>query len=152
MDYEAIGWLALQLYSPANSSLLQQAEISFAIWDIFPESNNYSTESVYSWLNGATYGTDTEDGVTGSQLYGDVLTEVAAARTNAPSFNLSTLTIYSPDGTGTVNGTAYGTPQEFITVQTPEASSLANLAVDLLLLAGAVFFACRRRLTSGLSN
>ena len=73
---------------------------------------------------------------------------LAANAASLPLSDFSNILIYTP--AGTPKGYS-GPPQEFIVV-TPEASSLANLAVDLLSLAGAVFFVRRRRLPSGLSN
>ncbi len=154
-DYEEIGWLALQLYSPANSSY--QAAISFAIWDIFGSNapvagtGTADSETVANWVGaGSSFFSDSN-----ATDKNTVMGWVNLAEANASSYDLSILTVYSPvSGSASCGGGNCSTtpPQEFVSVQTPETSSLANLAVDLLLLAGAVFVIRRRRLTSGLSN
>jgi len=133
-EYDAIAYLALLL---PGASFDNQALYSFAIWDIFDDSG------VYSWLEG--YGATGNNG-----FYSHVQTEVNTAEAFASVGERSILTIYEPtDYSG--HGSS-GSPQEFVSVQTPEASSLANLAVDLLLLAGAVFVVRRRQLASRLAN
>jgi len=156
MDYEEIGWLVTQL-SAANS-LLEQAAISYAIWDIFEPG------PVKTWLT-VNYGTVTQDNVTGGKFYADGVdtngvtywVTHAGLAAAAGDFNLSNLTIYSPDTTtstsldANVNGTPCSSsntacsdtpPQEFVT--TPEASAPIMLAFDLLALFGVVSLVRRR--------
>jgi len=140
-DYDAIAYLAQQLLTLPQGDQADQALDSFAIWDIFDDTgvNTWLTVD-YASSGGAAFYTKVNNAATSA---------LNAALTAPVQGDRSILTIYTP--TGTPNGYS-GPPQQFVTVSTPEASSLANLAVDLLLLAGAVFFVCRRRLTSGLSN
>jgi hypothetical protein len=133
LDYEAAALLASELLAPSilNDSAngyYWAGVYSYAIWTIF------DTNAIDGW-----------GGTTPMSSASDIEKVQAAAFTAVESGTGVSFSIYTP----TPNS---GASQEFIVVNTPEASSLANLAVDLLLLAGAVFFVRRRRLTSGLSN
>jgi hypothetical protein len=128
-QYQEIGYLAQQL---PGANLDQQAALSFAIWDIFADS------AVKAWLH--TYGADT--------FYtNEVLADVLDAQATKGTFNLSNLTVYTPEAnSGMCGGSSCSsaTPQEFVSISAPEAPAPAILAFDLLGLLGVVFFVRRR--------
>jgi len=129
--YDAIGWLALQLMG--TNDITQRGYISFAIWDIF------SDTQVYNWLY-------TRGGTSGQNPFYDQMLSTWVAPAMHKSGYASLLTVYSPDGVGTCGTSTCGTPQEFVTVRTSEASAPIILAFDLLALVGAVFLVRRRSL------
>lgn len=126
--YGEVAWLSEQLLANSSNALLQ-GQISYAIWSVFEGG------AVTSWLN--TYGdTTTEAGVT---------YWLAQAAANVPGpgsgSTFSNVTVYTPSPSG-----APGTPgqaQEFLVVNTAEASTIANLAIDFLAF-GALLFVFRR--------
>jgi len=133
-EYTAAALLAEELVNnlnvPTASNSILVGEYSYAIWTIFEPGaiNGYEGQLTNSTYQGVINGLRT--------------TALTEAYDGATPYD--TVSIYTPNPTSA--------SQEFLVVNTPEASSLANLAVDLLLLAGAVFVVRRRRLTSGLSN
>src|SRR5580698_9028701 len=120
--YDALAWLAIKLVglSASDPTLsADEAAYSYAIWTIFDPSaiNDY----------------------VGNQMTVDTLiTEAFAA-----NYSGAGVTVWTPDPN---KGPGNGGPQEFLTVQTPEAPSLANLAFDLTALLGAIFLMRRRML------
>jgi hypothetical protein len=126
--YGEVAWLSEQLLANESNSLLQ-GQISYAIWSVFEGS------AVTSWLN-AWGDTTTEAGV--AYWLGQ-----AAANVPGPGSGstFSNVTVYTPSPSG-LPGTP-GQAQEFLVVGTPEASSVANLAVDFLAF-GALLFVFRR--------
>lgn len=110
-DYDAVANLATQLLSvPASSE--QAVILSFAIWDIFDPSG------VQAWLANPSNGGDPL-GVSGLAL-ADANAALSASYTPG---EYSNVTIYT---------STTGTPQEFISVTTPEASTPILMAIDLL--------------------
>ena len=110
-DYDAVANLATQLLSvPASSE--QAIILSFAIWDIF-----YPT-GVQAWLANPSNG-------------GDPLGVSALALADA---NAALNAIYTPGEYSNViiYSSTTGTPQEFISVTAPEASTPVLMAIDLL--------------------
>lgn len=109
-DYNAIAWLANQLLLPLNiSNVTEQAEYSFAIWDI---------------MDGAMTDPDPTD------PEGDVATLVADAYSAVNGgYQGTNVTVYSPSPN---LGVGSNVSQEFLVVSTPEASTPVLLAVDLL--------------------
>jgi hypothetical protein len=113
--YGEVAWLSEQLYSnPSNAGA-----ISYAIWAVFDSSG------VAGWLN--SYGdTTTYNAVFGS---GGYLAQAAAAVPGPGSgSSFSNVLVYTPVANSQSEG---GRPQEFLVV-TPEAPSMANLAVDFM--------------------
>lgn len=119
--YDAVAALATALLGVSSSST-QAAIYSFAIWDIFDNAG------VNSWPG--------LDSSFLAQVNADALNALEATYTSGEFSNVS---IYS---------STVGSPQEFISVgsvSTPEASSPAILAVDLLAL-GLIVLLFRHRL------
>jgi hypothetical protein len=136
--YGEVAWLSEQLLqNPSNAGA-----ISYAIWSVFEGG------AVKSWLN--AYG----DTTTYNAVFGTIATtgnngllaQAAAAVPNAAaSSNFSNVTVYTPDPSCRP-GTC-GQAQEFLVVNkvtTPEASTVANLAVDFAAF-GALLFVFRRK-------
>jgi hypothetical protein len=110
-DYDAVANLATQLLSiPASSE--QAVILSFAIWDIFDRSG------VQAWLANPSNGGDPL-GVSALAL-ADANAALSASYTPGEYANV---VIYS---------STTGTPQEFVSVTAPEASTPVLMAVDLL--------------------
>ena len=124
--YDAVAWLANQLITTGNyADQIQAAELSFAMWTIFdPGAINYVTGV------GA---------LTQSQVENQVVADIRSAFSDG-TYTGPTVTVWTP--TSWVGDPSR--PQEFLTVQTPEAPVLANLAVDLGALLGAIFVLHRR--------
>jgi hypothetical protein len=124
-DYDAVANLATQLVS-VNPSSEEAVVLSYAIWDIFDPSG------VSAWLS--TYGDP--EGIS-------ALASAAANAALAGSYSAdeySNVTIYT---------STTGTPQEFVSVgagpmATPEASTIEQLAFDLLAI-GVIVLLFRRR-------
>jgi len=139
--YDEIAYLTLML---AGENATDRALTSFAIWDVFASAPSQAKDSaaaptVQQWF--ASH--PDSNGPTLAQ----VQSLVASARLNAALGERSLLTIYSsPIGDVTCGGSACptATPQELVTVRTPEASVPAFLAFNLALL-GVVFFVLRVR-------
>jgi hypothetical protein len=130
-DYNAVAWLADELMTGgAYNDPIQASELSFAIWTIFDPSAIDDVTGI------------TADGETLSQA--QVQTAVNNDITHALSLGTytgPTATVWTP----TNWAGDPGRPQEFVTVATPEASTLANLGVDLLALLVALFVLRRYR-------
>lgn len=110
-DYNAVANLATQLLSvPASSE--QAVILSFAIWDIFDPTG------VQAWLANPSNGGDPL-GISSLAL-SDANAALGAKYTAG---EYSNVTIYT---------STTGTPQEFVSVTAPEASTPVLLAVDLL--------------------
>jgi hypothetical protein len=110
-DYDAVANLATQLLSvPASSE--QAIILSFAIWDIFDPTG------VQAWLANPSNG-------------GDPLGVSALALADA---NAALSATYTPGEYSNViiYSSTTGTPQEFISVTAPEASTPVLMAIDLL--------------------
>lgn len=136
--YNELAWLGAQLLaSPKNEN--QQAEISFAMWQLTYGANGTSEEdpSPFTFLD--DYGTSTQ--ITGAQGY---LCEAGGTSEQGCSmYKGSTEANYNSAGweiLTPVPGSQdkeYSTPQEFMTY-VPESSQYAILGADLLLFATAV--------------
>lgn len=120
--YDALAWLAVNLVglSPSDPTLsADEAAYSYAIWTIFDPS------AISDYV--------------GNPLTVDsLITEAFAA-----NYSGAGVTVWTPDPN---KGPGNGGPQEFLTVQTPEAPSLANLAFDLTALLAGLFLVRRRML------
>lgn len=144
-EYLEASWLAEQLLNPTSAvtSVVNaddnggdlRGDISFAIWTIFDAAaiNGYGGNSLTTSQVNAVNGLIS---VASTAVVGDTLSQ------------FSNVTIYTAiPGSATNCGGGpcpANSPQEFLTVQTPEAPVLANLGVDFSLLLGA-FFVIRRR-------
>lgn len=129
--YEEVAWLSQQLITGVPSlTAYQQQVYSYAIWSVF-DANGTPSNPI---------GVNQVIGTTGT-FYNDVQTELgdAANAVEHGTTNFSNVAIYTPTGGETCCGPA----QEFVTVNTPEAPSIANLAVDFLGL-GVLLFAFQR--------
>ena len=135
--YEEIGYLAFEL--GAATTTTQQANISFAIWDVFADAQ------VKSWLE--TPADSLMTAAQGALVYSAVTALVANAAANATVADFNALTVYRPNGNSPScfgNATGCNTDQEFITVTVPEASGSVILAINLMALFGAVLLIRRR--------
>jgi len=132
--YNAVAWLADQLITNGNyNNQIQAAELSFAIWTVFdPGAINYVTGI------GALTQSQVEN-----QVVADIKTAFSDGAYTGPTVSVWTPTSWAGDPSR---------PQEFLTVQTPEAPILANLAVDLTALLGAIFVMRRRQLRTKRAN
>jgi hypothetical protein len=129
--YGEVAYLSEQLLANESNALVQ-GQISYAIWSVFEGG------AVNGWLN-AWGDTTTEAGV--AYWLGQ-----AAANVPGPGSGstFSNVTVYTPSPSG-LPGTP-GQAQEFLVVNkvsTPEASTVANLAIDFLAF-GALLFVFRR--------
>jgi len=132
-EYDAAALLAEDLLANLNGAndpnSILVGEYSYAIWTIFDPS---AITGYLGQLNNISIQTEI------ASLRNTAFSEVLAGVT--PS---ATVSIYTPK--------PLTASQEFLVVNTPEASTLAILIVDVLGLAGVVFV-LRRRLTGKLSN
>ena len=130
-DYNAVAWLADELMTGGTyNNQIQASILSFAIWTVFdPSAISYVTSI-------------TADGTTlsQSQVQADVNADISNAL-SLGTYTGPTATIWTPTNWSGDNSR----PQEFITIATPEASTIANLAVDLAALLFALFVLHRRR-------
>jgi hypothetical protein len=135
--YGEVAWLSEQLFLNPGSA----GAISYAIWSVFDEGDSttfgVSKTGVEGYLNSYNDST-TFNAVFGTN--GWLAQAQAAVPNGAASSNFSNVSVYTPVSGSQSTG---GRPQEFLVVNTPEAPSVANLAVDFLGL-GAVLFAFRR--------
>ena len=124
-DYEEVAWLSVQLLS--NMDDADRIAISFALWGVFDPTG------VNAWLvpRGTSLTTLASHWLTDAQTSANLAAGLAA---------LSNITIYSPNGTP--QGYS-GPPQEFLVVS-PEASTLAYLALNFFGLLGVVLVFRRR--------
>jgi hypothetical protein len=132
--YNMVAYLADELLTNGNYNNEVAADaLSYAIWTIF-------TPGAYSNISGDT--------VNGTNIQAAVVTDIQSAWANAGSgsdYNGPAVTVWTPT---TWNTQQNGRPQEFLTIQTPEASALAYLAVDLTTVLG-ILFLVRRRILRG---
>jgi hypothetical protein len=131
LGYQEVAWLSQQLITGLPTMTAYQQEVySYAIWSVF-DANGTAANPI---------GVNQVIGTSGT-FYNDVQTELGVAANaveNTPT-NFSNVAIYTPTGGETCCGRA----QEFVTVSTPEAPGVANLAVDFLGL-GVLLFAFQR--------
>jgi len=129
--YNMVAYLASQLMTQYNNQVDSDA-LSYAIWTIF-------TPAAYSNIAG--------DMVNGVSIQTAVKADIIAAYDNTSGgtdYSGPTVTVWRPTSwTGDPSR-----PQEFLTVQTPEASALASLAVDFTVVLG-VLFVLRRHILRG---
>jgi hypothetical protein len=130
--YNMVAYLADELLTPANYNDEATADaLSYAIWTIF-------TPGAFSNITG--------DMVNGVNIQSAVVTDLNSAWANAglnSDYIGPTVTVWTPTNLGEP-----GRPQEFLTIQTPEASALAYLAVDFTTVLG-ILFVVRRRILRG---
>jgi len=124
--YAEVAWLSEQLMANLSSPS-QQDLLSYAIWAVFDPGT--PTTGVQGYLD-----------ANGGLSWSAVQTELTAASSHT-SDNFSNVTIYTPTGGETAGGSPRA--QEFVVVSTPEASTVANLAIDFLAF-GALLFVFRR--------
>jgi hypothetical protein len=126
------------LHSPTGSPA--QEDYSYALWELF----DYSDASSQLLAHGDT--------IDAKNAFADLTGAVTYVETSSlgPG-NYSNVTIYSYDPGATCVGATCPTtaPQEFITVSTPEPSSLVLLALGLLSLVGLAL--TRRRLVGSVN-
>ena len=131
--YNMVAYLADELMTDGNYNNVVAADaLSYAIWTIF-------TPSAYSNISG--------DLVNNINIQSAVVTDIESAYTNTGDghdYSGPTVTVWTP----TTPYPTQGRPQEFLTIQTPEASALAYLAVDFTTVLG-VLFVVRRRILRG---
>jgi hypothetical protein len=114
-DYDAVAWLAMQLVALPLTDATDQAIYSYAIWTIFDPT------AINSYVGNTSDVTN---------LINEALSQ---------NYSGAGVTVWTP-----TSWTSAGRPQEFLTVQTPEASLLASLAIDLSAVVGLVFLMRRR--------
>jgi hypothetical protein len=104
INYAKVGWLVLQMNSPANrNNAITVGNIQWAIWDIFtPGVSNHNPYGHLSMLNKT-----------------NINHWLTLAQTNYASGNYSSLVIYTPIRNS--QPAYYGTPQEYFGVGTPVA-------------------------------
>ena len=128
--YNEVAWLADTLLNNGNyNNRVAASELSFAIWEIFDPGASAYVTSVGS--------------LTQSQVQSAVSGDITAAGKKG-NYTGPTVTVWTPTSW---KGDP-SRPQEFLTIQTPEAPTLANLGVDLGALL-AVIFVLRRRIMRG---
>jgi hypothetical protein len=132
--YNMVAYLADELMTnnTFNTNEVAADALSYAIWTIF-------TPGAYNNISGDT--------VNGINIQSVVVTDIQSAWANAgqnSNYNGPTVTVWTP----TSWSGQTGRPQEYLTIQTPEASALAYLAVDLTTVLG-ILFLVRRRILRG---
>ncbi len=128
-DYMTVAYLAEELMAIDQSTTAGQTtagELSFAIWNVFDSFSPLPTD----YLNSAQR----------TQALNYLSLAQTAVAGKSPT-DFSNVTIYTP--------TPSGASQEYLTVTTPEASTIALLAVDISGLAGLVFLLRRRFARAG---
>lgn len=128
--YNIVAYLADVLMT--NEEYTQQIpaeELSYAIWTIFTPAT--------------AYGNISGDTAVQTAVVGDI-TAAYAATDGGLNYNGPTVTVSTP--TSWANDP--GRPQEYLTIQTPEASAVAYLAVDFTTVL-CVLFVVRRRILRG---
>jgi hypothetical protein len=134
-DYDAAAALAIQLLSQTDQTIM--GYYSYAIWDIF------SDAAVKAWLT--SHGTQTMYDQAHTLATNALLGNYSSGQYGGVSF--ANVDIYTPiagSATGCGGPCPSNSPQEFLVVRAPEASSLAVLVVDLLTLLGMVGLFRRR--------
>ncbi len=131
--YNAAGWLATQLVSPAVMGTAQQTIDSFAIWNIFD-----------GGANGAVY---SPEGALSASQQAAVLALEQTALTQYSSQSESNVTIYTPNASTRINPNGVNQSQEFLVVSPQAAPEIdpASLASGLTLLLGGVTLLRGRR-------
>lgn len=134
--YDAVGYLATQMLAATDPTAI--GEYDFALWSIFDSGAiSYGQASSYNPLTSPEVAT----------IDGYLASAVAYAQGPNASADISSFTVYSPDGNYSqtpARGPGITPPQEFL-VQTPEPAILALLGVDFSGVA-ALIFLFRRRL------
>jgi hypothetical protein len=128
VNYIAVAMLAIDIMASYQNDPSKAGQLSYALWGVFAP----------TLLNSNTLGLTTGDFEAAKLLRTNALSAAAGADVN----NYANVTIYTP----WVNGQpdTAPRPQEMVVVSMPEASSVAIFGVDLLALAGLVFFVRRR--------
>jgi hypothetical protein len=134
--YEAASILSVDILQSASGSLTQEL-YSYALWALFDPTGTLADPGAIAWLNanGDNQYVNTIDGYVNAAI-ADVTNPAATINGQTLSQYLSNyhVTIYSYNGGGTTcpGVSCPPPPQEFITVTTPEASSVILMAVDLV--------------------
>ena len=127
--YDEVAWLAEQLLSPANANLTAETDISYAMWSIFEGSS--VTNYLNAWGDTATY-----NGAMSWVAQAEAQTFSSGEYANVLIYTPIT-TIAPTCGSGPCPTSI---PQEFIAVTTPESPVTGLFVIDLLGLAGMVYF------------
>lgn len=139
--YGEVAWLSEQLLSNLSNPVAQ-GQISYAIWSVFEPTQ------VANWLQGKD-GSPYNDTATYNAVFGGggwLAQAATAVPDDAASSKFSNVTVYTPSPS-CAPGTC-GQAQEFLVVNkvsTPEASTVANLAVDFMAFGGLLFVFRRNR-------
>jgi hypothetical protein len=136
-DYDAAAALSIDLLALTDQT--QIGYYSYAIWAIFND------QAVHNWLNDPSHQNTTAY----DQAHQLALTALAGNYTSGQykGVSFANVDIYTPiagSATGCGSPCPADSPQEFMVVRAPEASSLAVLSVDLLTLLGVVVLFRRR--------
>jgi hypothetical protein len=153
--YNEVTWLADQMLPATSQNATEDTELSIAIWDLTYGANGTNEETPAPLAYLETYGTSSE--------YGQAITDICEAEGTAAGGGLCAGTNYAGEAgyisandweiltptsaAPTCSGAACPTapPQEFLVEVAAEPSSLALLAVELLLMAGFAGFVRWRR-------
>jgi hypothetical protein len=142
VGYEEVAYLSQQLIqlmqNPSSLTPIQfqqqQDLLSYSIWAVFDPAD------VKAWLSPYT-NPALNMGVTWATVSG----ELGSITSTDLAGDFSNVRIYTPSVPGTQTCPSCGAAQEFVVVTTPEAPTVANLAVDFLAF-GALLFVFRRNL------
>lgn len=159
-DYIAVAMLAAESMANMGNAVVQN-QLSFALWDIFYPSLLTSDVNAYGTLDPGTSPSDPQSINTpnwnAALNYATTALAAAATYSSGAAYEAASgysVTIYTPETNGAVQGIGTGRPQEFITVHAttanavpipmPESSGLAVIAFDVCCVAvvGLIF---RRR-------
>lgn len=139
-NYEEVGWLVQQMYSPGNSGNARTVgDIQWAIWDIFDPnvSNNdpWGSLSASDQCNINGYGA----GCNANNGKGSWLTQALANYNSAGSiaWDQQNLVIYTPTPLGK------GQPQEYFGIDTPQPMPEPMTLWSLLIVLAAIALACK---------
>jgi len=148
--YAVAAVLSVDIVESASGSQAQK-DYSFALWGLFDPTGTPGNPGAFTQL--ANYGDTTDENNAKAYLNGAVLLVASGVNAAQVAVDVNAVTIYSfdPVTAPSCGGSACPTapPQEFLTVSMVEPPSPALLGLDLLSVAGLIFFVRRRmKLTS----